>query len=74
MFSLSIKGRWNDKATLPIKCPECGHRNDELITKLQRARERVCAGCGKTIAITGNGLDTLKALEESITKLKSMFK
>jgi DNA-directed RNA polymerase subunit RPC12/RpoP len=70
MFSLSIKGTWNDKATLPIKCPECGHTADELITKLQDARQCVCAGCGKTIVFTGNGLDTLKAFKETITKFK----
>ena len=65
-----IKGTWNDKATLPIKCPECGHATDELISKLQDTGQCVCAGCGKTIVITGDGLAALKALKETITKFK----
>jgi DNA-directed RNA polymerase subunit RPC12/RpoP len=65
-----IKGSWNDKATLPIKCPECSHTTHELISKLQDTKSCVCAGCGKNIIITGDGLTALETLKKSTTGLK----
>lgn len=65
-----IKGSWNDKATLPIKCPECGHTTNELIAKLQRDKSCICAGCKKIISITGDGLAALEALKKTITGFK----
>ncbi len=66
-----IKGSWNDKATLPIKCPECGHTTDELITKLADANKpRICAACGKSFVINGDELATLNALKKIVEGFK----
>ena len=65
-----IKGSWNSKATLPIKCPECSHTTLELISKLQDAKSCICAGCGKNIIITGDGLAELEALKKTIEGFK----
>lgn len=65
-----IKGSWNDKATLPIPCPECGHKTEELISKLQKTKSLTCAGCGKSIVITGNALAELEALKKTIEGFK----
>lgn len=65
-----IKGSWNDKATLPIPCPKCGHKTDELIAKLQEAKRCTCAGCGTIIEITGNALAELEGLKKIINGFK----
>lgn len=65
-----IKGSWNNEATLPIKCPECSHTTHELISKLQKAKSCVCAGCGKNIIITGDELASLEALKKTIEGFK----
>ncbi|MDP1991030.1 MAG: YnfU family zinc-binding protein [Syntrophales bacterium] len=65
-----IKGSWNDKATLPMKCPECGHTTDELFSKLQESKSCICAGCGKSIVITGDGLADLEKLQKIIEGFK----
>ena len=65
-----IKGTWNDNATLPIPCPECGHKTEALISKLQETKSLVCGGCGKTIVITGDALAGLAALQKTIEGFK----
>lgn len=69
-MSFSLKGSWNDKATLLIPCPECGHKTKELISKLQKTKSLVCGGCRKTIILDGDGLAALEELKKSILKFK----
>lgn len=66
-ISVTASGTWDDSATLPITCPKCGHTTEEVISKLQQNKSCVCAGCGETIAITGDGLEQLEALKKAIT-------
>jgi len=69
-MSFSLKGSWDDKATLSIPCPECGHKTEELISKLQKTKSLVCGECGKTIIIEGDGLAALEELKKAILKFK----
>lgn len=65
-----IKGSWNNNVALPIKCPECGHTTNELISKLQQDNTCVCAGCGKSIVITGDALAVIEGVKKAITGFK----
>jgi len=64
-MSYMVNGTGNGKATLSIPCPKCGYTTVELITNLQKNKFFACAGCGKKIVITGNGLAALEAIKKS---------
>lgn len=54
----------NPNATVPIPCPKCGHKQNELVSRLRQNPQITCGGCGVTIAINGEQLDMLmKAFE-----------
>ena len=59
---VAIKGKWNDKGTLPIVCPACKRTTHESIAKLQQGKVVVCPGCGKTTQCTSDFLAAIKAL------------
>lgn len=60
MFNVKI----NQSATLPIPCPKCGHKQNELVSRLRSNPQVTCASCGQVTAIDGNQLDAfVKTLE-----------
>lgn len=69
-MSFSLKGSWNDKATLSIPCPECGYKTKQLISKLQKTKSFVCGECGKTVIIEGDDLAALEEFKKSILQFK----
>ena len=60
MFTFKI----NQSASIPITCPKCSHKQNELISKLRTNPKVRCGGCGISIEIRGDDLDRLmKTLE-----------
>ena len=56
---MSIQWKSNPNASIPIKCPTCGHQQTELISRLKNSPTLTCGGCRGLIKIEGAELKAI---------------
>lgn len=53
MFKMTI----NKSASISIPCPKCGHKQNQLVSRLRQDPKVPCPQCGTVIAVDGKELD-----------------
>src|SRR4051794_26911006 len=59
-----------DAMTIPVECPQCGHKSDHTLRQLQDNPLLTCGSCNTQIQITG---DELRELTHSLDKIDRLF-
>lgn len=60
-----MKFKLNPSASLPIPCPHCGKKSDQLVSRLRQNPEIACVSCGNAFTVDGKELEQLVKVLES---------
>jgi uncharacterized Zn finger protein len=63
-----INFKINPDATLPIACPQCSEKEDQLVSRLRGNPDLVCGSCGLTFNVNADQIDAVLKMFKGLNR------